>query len=81
MSQSANPTSIARRDQMFPALAEADLDRMGRFGEAVSYATGEQIVKAGELAPGLIVVLSGKVDIIQGGSFGRRETIVTHGAG
>ncbi|WP_376703647.1 FAD-dependent oxidoreductase [Mesorhizobium sp. ISC25] len=81
MSQSVNPTSIARRDQMFPALTEADLDRMGRFGEAVSYATGEQIVKAGEPAPGLIVVLSGKVDIIQGGSFGRRETIVTHGAG
>ncbi|MER8680682.1 FAD-dependent oxidoreductase [Mesorhizobium sp. M1405] len=81
MSKSANPISIARRDQMFPALTEADLDRMGRFGEAVSYATGEQIVKAGELAPGLIVVLSGKVDIIQGGSFGRRETIVTHGAG
>ncbi|MER8865220.1 FAD-dependent oxidoreductase [Mesorhizobium sp. M0751] len=81
MPQSANPTSIARHDQMFPALAEADLDRMGRFGEAVSYATGERIVKAGELAPGLIVVLSGKVDIIQGGSFGRRETIVTHGAG
>ncbi|ESW84499.1 thioredoxin reductase [Mesorhizobium sp. LSJC280B00] len=66
---------------MFPVLAEAELDRMGRFGEAVSYAAGEQIVKAGELAPGLIVVLSGKVDIIQGGSFGRRETIVTHGAG
>ncbi|MER8418794.1 FAD-dependent oxidoreductase [Mesorhizobium sp. M0166] len=81
MSQSASPISIARHDQMFPALAEADLDRMGRFGEAVSYATGERIVKAGELAPGLIVVLSGKVDIIQGGSFGRRETIVTHGAG
>ncbi|MER8975123.1 MULTISPECIES: FAD-dependent oxidoreductase [unclassified Mesorhizobium] len=81
MSQPANPISIARRDQMFPVLAEADLDRMGRFGEAVSYAAGEQIVKAGELAPGLIVVLSGKVDIIQGGSFGRRETIVTHRAG
>ncbi|MES0029172.1 FAD-dependent oxidoreductase [Mesorhizobium sp. M0040] len=81
MSQPANTISIARRDQMFPVLAKADLDRMGRFGEAVSYAAGEQIVKAGELAPGLIVVLSGKVDIIQGGSFGRRETIVTHGAG
>lgn len=81
MSQPANPISIARRDQMFPVLAEGDLDRIGRFGEAVSYAAGEQIVKAGELAPGLIVVLSGKVDILQGGSFGRRETIVTHGAG
>lgn len=81
MSQPANPISIARRDQMFPVLAEADLDRISRFGEAVSYAAGEQIVTAGELAPGLIVVLSGKVDILQGGSFGRRETIVTHGAG
>ncbi|MER9870718.1 FAD-dependent oxidoreductase [Mesorhizobium sp. M0136] len=81
MSQPANPISIARRDQMFPVLAEADLDRIGRFGESVSYAAGEQIVTAGELAPGLIVVLSGKVDILQGGSFGRRETIVTHGAG
>lgn len=81
MSQSANPISIARRDQMFPALARADIDRMRRFGEASSYAAGEQIVKAGEVAPGLIVILSGKVDITQGGRFGQRETIVTHGPG
>ncbi|PDQ19721.1 thioredoxin reductase [Mesorhizobium sanjuanii] len=78
MSQSTAFT--ARRDQMFPTLGEADIERMRRFGEASSYAAGELIVKAGNVAPGLIVVLSGKVDITQSG-LGRREIIVTHEAG
>lgn len=82
MSQSTtNPIFGARRDQAFPTLAEADIDRMRRFGEASAYATGEYIVTAGDVAPGLIVVLSGRVDIIQDGGLGRRETIVTHGPG
>ena len=38
-------------------------------------------MKAGEVAPGLIVVLSGRVEITQDGGLGRRETIVTHGPG
>ncbi|CCV10210.1 cyclic nucleotide-binding domain-containing thioredoxin-disulfide reductase [Mesorhizobium sp. STM 4661] len=78
MSQSTAFT--ARRDQMFPTLGEVDIERMRRFGQASSYAAGELIVKAGEVAPGLVVVLSGKVDIIQNG-LGRRETIVTHEPG
>ncbi|CAN7251108.1 FAD-dependent oxidoreductase [Mesorhizobium amorphae] len=81
MAQSISPTIAARRDQMFPILAEADIERMRRFGEASAYAAGEHIVTAGEVAPGLIVVLSGKVDITQDAGPGRRETIVTHGAG
>ncbi len=81
MAQSISPTIAARRDQMFPILAEADIERMRRFGEASAYAAGEHIVTAGEVAPGLIVVLSGKVDITQDAGLGRRETIVTHGAG
>ncbi|PTE06912.1 FAD-dependent oxidoreductase [Mesorhizobium helmanticense] len=78
MSQSTAFT--ARRDQMFPTLGEVDIERMRRFGQASSYAAGEFIVKAGNVAPGLVVVLSGKVDITQSG-FGRREIIVTHEAG
>ncbi len=82
MAQSAQPITIARRDQMFPILAEADIERMRRFGEASAYAPGEHIVTAGEVAPGLIVILSGTVDITQDAGLGRRrETIVTHGAG
>ncbi|ANT49155.1 FAD-dependent oxidoreductase [Mesorhizobium amorphae] len=81
MAPTVSPTIAARRDQMFPILAEADIERMRRFGDASVYAAGEHIVTAGEVAPGLIVVLSGTVDITQDAGPGRRETIVTHGAG
>ncbi|WP_256754194.1 FAD-dependent oxidoreductase [Mesorhizobium sp. Mes31] len=81
MSQSATAIFGARRDQAFPTLAEADIDRMRRFGEASAYAAGQHIVTAGDVSPGLIVVLSGRVDITQDGGLGRRETIVTHGPG
>ncbi len=81
MAPSAQPITVARRDQMFPVLAEADIERMRRFGEASCYAAGEYIVTAGTVAPGLIVILSGTVDISQDVSPGRRETIVTHGPG
>lgn len=80
MAQPTNPT-VTRRDQMFPILADVDIERMRRFGQASAYAAGAPIVKAGDVAPGLIVILSGKADITQGGEFGRRETIVTHGPG
>src|SRR5437660_3644972 len=80
MALSVSPTIAARRDQMFPILAEADIERMRRFGEASAYAAGEHIVTAGEVSPGLIVILSGKVDITQAG-LGRREAIITYGPG
>ncbi|RVA87489.1 thioredoxin reductase, partial [Mesorhizobium sp. M7A.F.Ca.CA.004.02.1.1] len=65
MAQSTTQIFGARRDQAFPTLAEVDIDRMRRFGEASAYAAGEHIIEAGDVAPGLIVVLSGSVDITQ----------------
>jgi thioredoxin reductase (NADPH) len=81
MTMAANPTLDTRREQMFPMLGEADIDRLRRFGESKFYEKGERILKAGEIAPGLIVILSGKVEITQGFGTDRRETIVTHQAG
>jgi thioredoxin reductase (NADPH) len=78
MPQSSHPLLAARRDQMFPTLAQAEIDRLRRFGEITSYAAGERIVRAGAVAPGLIAVLSGKVEVTQTSGLGRRETIVTH---
>jgi thioredoxin reductase (NADPH) len=78
MPQSSHPLLAARRDQMFPTLAQAEFDRLRRFGELTSYAAGQRIVRAGAVAPGLIVVLSGKVEVTQTSGLGRRETIVTH---
>ncbi|TIP00665.1 MAG: cyclic nucleotide-binding domain-containing protein, partial [Mesorhizobium sp.] len=81
MAPSVSPTIAARRDQMFPVLADADSERMRRFGEARSYAAGDHIVTAGTVSPGVILILSGKVAITQAGGLGRPEPIVTHGAG
>ncbi|RAZ90070.1 thioredoxin reductase [Mesorhizobium hawassense] len=81
MTPSVSPTIAARRDQMFPVLTDADIERMRRFGDARAYAAGEHIVTAGTVSPGLILILSGKVDITQAGGLGPREAIVSHGAG
>ncbi|MGX5800962.1 FAD-dependent oxidoreductase [Bradyrhizobium sp. Arg314] len=80
MAQTVSPTIAARRDQMFPVLADADIDRMRRFGEQRAYAAGDHIVTAGTVSPGLIVILSGKVDITQAGGLGA-EPIITYGPG
>src|SRR5947209_6346191 len=79
MAQSAPAFVAARHDQMFPTLAPADIDRLARFGEPRPYAAGERILIAGEVAPGLIVLLSGKAQVTQGRTLGRSETIVTYG--
>lgn len=80
MAPSVSPTIAARRDQMFPILGDADVERMRRFGEARTYAAGDPVVTAGEVSPGLILILSGEVAITQA-SIGSREPIITHGPG
>ncbi len=70
-----------RREQLFPTLRPAEIDRLQRFGEAVSYEAGARIVKAGDIAPGLVLIRAGKVEITQNDGLDRRETIATHGPG
>ena len=81
MSRPPHPIIAARQAQMFPKLAWAEIERARRFGEAKSYASSEHVLKAGEVAPGLIVILSGKVQVTQGRGLDLQETIVTHGPG
>lgn len=81
MAPSVSPTIAARREQMFPILTDADIERMRRFGEARAYDAAEHIVTAGTVSPGLILILSGKVEITQAGELGRGEAIITYGSG
>ncbi|WP_262266391.1 FAD-dependent oxidoreductase [Microvirga yunnanensis] len=73
-------TYATRYDQMFPTLPADDIDRIRRFGEATAFALGERIFRAGDVGPGLIVIVSGQVEISQG-SGDQPETIVIHGPG
>ena len=75
------PIIERRRDQMFPALEPIDIERMHRFGDVRTFASGEALATAGEVSPGLMVILSGRVDVSQHDRSGERSLIVTYIAG
>jgi thioredoxin reductase (NADPH) len=70
-----------RRDQIFPELDRYEIERVMRFGEVRSFAVGDRLMTAGEVAPGLCVILSGKVAATEHDHFGKHVPIVTHGPG
>ncbi|PYQ83616.1 MAG: thioredoxin reductase [Acidobacteria bacterium] len=70
-----------RRDQMFPVLEPQEIERVRRLGKVRSYGAGEALAKVGEKGHGLAIILTGRVDITQHDESGRREPIVTYGAG
>ena len=67
-----SPIIDRRRDQMFPTLDPVEIERVRRFGEVRSFAAGETLATAGKVGPGLVVILSGKVDITQRDPSGHR---------
>jgi thioredoxin reductase (NADPH) len=81
MSAPALPIIEARREQMFPVLDARDIGHLQRFGEIRHYAIGASVMKAGEVAPGLILILSGKVQVSQGGNYSARQDVIQHGPG
>jgi thioredoxin reductase (NADPH) len=76
-----NLTRHPRYDQMFPVLEPRDIERLKRFGSSTAYRAGTRVVTSGSLAPGFIVLLSGKLEVSQETALDRREVIVTYGAG
>jgi thioredoxin reductase (NADPH) len=76
----AEPIIATRRAQIFPTLLPEEIDRVRRFGEVRSFAAGEALARVGEPTPGLMIILSGKVDVFQTHG-GERSLIVTHQTG
>jgi len=73
--------SFARPEQTFPALTEAEIARMRRFGELRSYKHGELMFEAGKPGRGMFVVLSGHVAITERDGLGHVTPIVEQGPG
>ena len=73
------PVSAERREQLFPKLADAQVERIATVGRKRKVAEGEMLIKQGDLAP-FFVVLSGRLDIIQPTDKGEL-TIVQHQPG
>jgi thioredoxin reductase (NADPH) len=71
----------SRGHQMFPVLEPHDAERLRRFGEPRHYPAGAVVVKAGEISPGLALVVKGRLIVTQGGQFGQSSLITEHGPG
>jgi thioredoxin reductase (NADPH) len=81
MTDTAAENIIATRGpQMFPRLTAEELTRLARFGEPRSYKAGETIVRVGEVGPGLMLILSGSVEVIRQDG-GERARITIHERG
>ena len=79
--RSAQPIIETRRDQMFPILEASEIERVRRFGSAYSFAPGEAVQKAGEVALGLGIILAGQIEAFQRDATGGKTPIVTQGPG
>jgi thioredoxin reductase (NADPH) len=70
-----------RRDQIIPRLDSVQIERARRFGEVRSFAAGERIMTAGEVAPGLVVVLAGRISVAEHSGLDGPQLVVTHEQG
>src|SRR5580692_8866804 len=78
----SRPSIIEQRgEQMLPVLDPLEIERVRRFGECRSFATGEALATIGHVSPGLMVILAGQVEVTHRDKSGQRVTIVTHGPG
>ena len=79
MTDNSQSVIATRGAQMFPRLSDEELARLSRFGEPVSFRGGEMIARVGEVGPGLLMILSGEVEVSQRGR--DPSHIVTHERG
>jgi len=70
----------SRRHLAFPTFLPEEIERIRRFGEPRHFEVGDYLARVGSMAPGLMFVLSGKVDVFQTHG-GQRSLIVTHETG
>ena len=61
----------SRFQQMFPVLSPGEIDRIRRFGEVRRFPDGTFVLRKGEAAPGMLVILSGRVAIDPRDALGR----------
>src|SRR5260370_22224282 len=71
----------SRRDQIFPVLETAEIERMRRFGRLRSFRAGEALARAGQVADGLTIILAGKVEISRPDKLADHGPMAIHGPG
>ena len=70
-----------RRDQMFPCLLPEEIDRIRRFGDIAHAKAGAVLAKAGEVSPGVMIVLEGAARVTRRDAMDETHVIVEHTPG
>jgi thioredoxin reductase (NADPH) len=70
-----------RREQIFPRLENAEIDRLRRFGTLRTWRAGEMLVEAGKPGPGMVVMLRGRVAVTRKNALSADAPIVEHSPG
>ena len=70
-----------RDERMFPKLTPEEIDRIRQFGELRQYAPGQPLFVTGDIAPGLFVLVRGKVNVVRHDALGHLSPIVDMEAG
>ena len=74
-------TLATRRHQMFPILDAQEIERIRRFGELRHFAAGDKLATTGVRSDGVMVILSGSVEVSHRDVSGVEEHVVTYGPG
>ncbi|RSZ36895.1 MULTISPECIES: FAD-dependent oxidoreductase [unclassified Variovorax] len=77
----ANGTDNSRLHQTFPVLSDTEIARIARFGTVQQFARGSRLFTAGEIGPGMFVLLKGVVAVTQRDGLGHVVPIVRQGPG
>ena len=80
MPEELGTTYATRGAQMFLRFTDEELSRLARFGELRRYRAGDMLARQGEVGPGLMLILSGRVEVTRPNS-GENSHIVTHERG
>ena len=73
-------TYATRGAQMFLRFTDDEIARLSRFGEPRSYKQGDMLAKVGEPGPGLMLIISGQVEVTHRDG-DQHKHIVTHEQG
>ena len=69
-----------RGAQIFLRFNDAEIERLSRFGQPLSFKKGDMLARIGEPGPGMMLILSGRVEVTQPNGV-EKSVITTHERG
>ncbi|GAB7546137.1 FAD-dependent oxidoreductase [Cupriavidus sp. 8B] len=79
--EAAPAVVVLHQRQMYPHLSAADIARIAPYGREQTWQAGEYVVRTGDPANGMILVIEGRVRIVQRDGIGDSALASEHGPG